>query len=92
MHAGRSKTRTRTRSPHKVRFKVEQADAITEGRGLEWIKDKAAFFATTPTTYSRVVRGLIDPGEEFIAAVLGSNPGDPEITWDNLFEIVEVAA
>jgi hypothetical protein len=91
MHAGRPETRPRTRGPHRVKFRAERAEQITNRRGLEHIKDRAAYFNTTPTTYSRVVRGLIDPGEEFIAAVLASHPGDPEITWDNLFEIVEVA-
>lgn len=88
MHAGSSEARTRIRGSHRVRFKVERANEITEALGLEQIQDKAAYFATTDTTYSRVVRGLTNPGEDFIAAVLGSHPDNPDITWDNLFEVV----
>ena len=87
MHAGS------TQSTPKLRFKVERADEIAAKHNLESIKDKAAFFGATETTYSRVVRGLIVPGEVFIAAVLSSRPFDPDITFDALFEVVdEVAA
>ena len=72
----------------RVRFKVERANEITEARGLLRIQDKAAFFGTSPSSYSRVINGVAKPGEDFIAAVLASQPGDPDITFESLFEVV----
>lgn len=88
MHAGRIEPRQRARTPHRVRLKVEQADAIALKHDLTTNEQKAAWFGVADTTYSRVVRGVIHPGEEFIAAVLGSHPDDPDITFDSMFEVV----
>lgn len=72
----------------RVKFRVDQADAITGKHGLTNLGEKAAFFGVTHHNYSRVVHGVNGPGEEFIAAVLGSRPDDPDVTFDRLFEVV----
>lgn len=74
-----------------MRFRVERAREIAAKHGLAQVQEIAAFFNTTETTYSRVARGLTDPGERFIADVLSSRPGDPDITWESLFEVVETS-
>lgn len=73
----------------RVRFKTERANQIAEERGLQLIRDQAQFFGVTPSSYSRVINGVVNPGEDFIASVLASHPGDADITWDALFEVVE---
>jgi hypothetical protein len=82
MHAGSEDTPIL-----ELRFKVERADEIAAKHGLESIKDKAAFFGATETTYSRAARRLIVPGEVFITGVLAARPDDPDITFDALFEL-----
>jgi hypothetical protein len=72
-----------------VRFRVQRADEIAAKHGLVLVQDKAIFFGCTPSTYSRVCSGSIAPGERFIADVLSSQPGDPDITFDNLFELAQ---
>lgn len=74
----------------KVRFKVERANEIAAARGLTLDQEKAEFFGISQSNYSRVITGQRGPGDRFIAAVLASNPGDPDITFDELFEIVPV--
>lgn len=95
MHAGSPPSRTKARTPHSVRLRsVEDPNLpaeerwviarIAAERGLTLYKDKAALFGVTPTTYSRLVKGEINPGEEFIASVLGLHP---QYTFDDLFEV-----
>lgn len=71
-----------------MRFRTDRADAIAGKHGLTKLIDKAAFFGVTHHNYSKVVNGVNGPGEDFIAAVLGSRPDDPDITFDALFEVV----
>ena len=88
MHAGSPAPRPKARTPYRVRLKPDAIRKIEEKHGLVTIQQKAAFFGIADTTWGRLQRGLIDPGEETIAAVLGSHPDDPDITFDNLFEVV----
>jgi hypothetical protein len=75
----------------RVLFKVAAADAIAAKHGLKLDHEKATFFGVTQSNYSRVVTGATLVGDRFIAAVLSSRPDDPDITFDNLFEVVEVS-
>lgn len=96
MHAGSIPPRAKARTQHVVRLKlVEDAESlpkeersviaqIAAKRGLTLYKDKAALFGITPTTYSRLVKEEINPGEEFIASVLGLHP---DYSFDDLFEV-----
>lgn len=96
MHAGSIFSRAKARTQHVVRLKlVKEAESLPKedrsviaqialSRGLTLYKDKAALFGVTPTTYSRLVKGEINPGEEFIASVLGLHP---EYSFDDLFEV-----
>jgi hypothetical protein len=88
MHAGRNKAQRRV-SGKRIVFRVAKAEQIADRHGLTTIEEKAQFFNTTATTYSRVCSRLIDPGRFFIADVLSAEEKDPEITWDNLFELVD---
>lgn len=88
MHAGRTTARGRARTPHVVRLRTDGAQAVADRHGLDTIQAIADFFGVNATTWSRIARGLIEPGEETIAAVLGSHPEDPAITFDALFEVV----
>jgi hypothetical protein len=90
MHAGRNRPSRRV-SEKRIVFRVAKADEIADRHGLTTIDQKAQFFNTTPTTYSRVCSGDIDPGRFFIADVLSAEEKDAEITWDNLFELVDRA-
>lgn len=71
----------------RVRFKADAARAIGARRGLTLDQDVAALLGVNASTWSRVVNGVAAPGEDFIASVLASNPGDEEITFDSLFEV-----
>jgi hypothetical protein len=93
MHAGTEERRRKARTPHVVKFRVEDdgtlaVERIAEERGLTTTRAKAAFFGSTETTWRRLLEGEIEPGRETIAAVLGSHPDDDEITFDALFEVV----
>lgn len=76
-----------TRVRPRVLFNGGAADAITAPFGLRTAKDQAAFFGMSDTTYSRVRRGVIYPGEEFIAAVL--NAVAPQYGFSDLFYVTE---
>jgi hypothetical protein len=84
MHASKPK--------QQVRFKADAARLIGEKRGLATDAELADYFGIKAPTFSRLINGVTVPGEVAIAAVLGSHPEDPDITWDGLFEIVEVTA
>jgi hypothetical protein len=93
MHAGTHETRRKARTPHVVKLRTEASGALVverlaEERGLVNRQQMAAFFGLSETTLGRLLRGDIDPGEETIAAVLGSHPDDEAITFDALFEVV----
>jgi len=97
MRAGSPEARSKTRTPHAIRFRHDDeagvlvADRIAEERGHLTKQQKAAFFGMNETTWGRLIRGEIEPGRETIAAVLGGHPDDPEITFDALFEVVSDA-
>lgn len=95
MHAGSPPPRTKARTPHLVRLKRVQDPTLPDeerwviariaaDRGLTSYSEKAALFGVTDTTYRRLVKGEINPGEEFIAAALASHP---QYTFDDLFEV-----
>lgn len=96
MRAGSFFPRSKARTPHVVRLRqVENADSlppeersviaqIAAARGLTSYKEKAELFGVTPTTFSRLVKGEISPGEEFIASALGLHP---DHTFDDFFEV-----
>lgn len=93
MHAGSPPIRQKARTPHVVKLRADEggtlvADRIAEDRGHITRQQKAAFFGLSETTWGRLQRGDIDPGEETIGAVLGEHPDDPEISFDALFEVV----
>jgi hypothetical protein len=88
MHAGSLTPRPKARTPHRVRLKTHEAAKLAERYGLGTIQETADFFGLDATTWSRLMRGVIYPGEQAIAAVLGSHPEDPEITFEALFEVV----
>ena len=99
MHAGSIPTRAKARTPHLVRLRVQDEDIepaedrwviaqLALARGHRSTDERAAFFGVNPTTYRRLVMESINPGEEFIAAALGSHPDDPDFTFDNLFVVV----
>lgn len=88
MHAGSPAPRQKARTPHKVRLRAAGVKSLARKYGLRTDQDWATFTGLADTTWSRLRRGLIDPGEEIIAAVLGSHPEDPEITFDLVFEVV----
>jgi len=59
-------------------------------KGLTSSRARAVEVGLNPTTVSRIERGTIQPGREFIAASLASNP---DVKFEDFFEIgFEVAA
>jgi len=94
MHAIPQETRRKARTPHVVKLKTDEetgklvARKIAEDRGHLTRQQQAAFLGLSETTWGRLLRGDIDPGEETIGAVLGEHPDDDEITFDALFEVV----
>ncbi len=93
MHARRDKTQPPTTRGSKVQFRAERAAeiALTHADAVH-IFEQAKFYGVHPSTYSRVIGGVTKPGEEFIAAVLSSHPELDEVSWDDLFEVVELAS
>lgn len=79
----------RARPDRWVRFRYDEAAAIARSFGHVLMQEQAAFFGVSPAAYSRVIRGLKRPGEDFIASVLAAQPG---ITFDAMFELTGPAA
>lgn len=72
----------------RVRFRVDHAREIAAKHGWTIDHEVAGFFGVTQSNFSRIATGQSWAGDKFIAAVLTSNPGNPEITFDALFEVV----
>lgn len=71
----------------KIRFEAEKARTYARMRG--WDTDNAAALAmgVNPGNYSRVVRGVVAPGEKFIAAAL-TTYGPFGVKFEHLFTII----
>ena len=83
MHAGSPK-RSKTRTPYKVKLKPGVATTLAEKHGVA-VRELAGKFGLNDTTWARLLKEDIDPGEESIAAILGS---DPDLAFDDVFEVV----
>lgn len=64
------------------------AQLVAVDRGCITKEQQAAFYGISETTWGRLLREEIMPGEETIGAFLGEHPDDDEITFDALFEVV----
>lgn len=80
----------RSATTRRLRFQVDVFDEWTAARGIVTKTDKAKFLGLEPSTYSRVSEGVNWPGETFIAAVVNAFAAHPDITFSQLFEVVEV--
>lgn len=78
----------RARSGPWLRFKAAAAADIAGDYGAKTNQALADFYGVHRSTYSRVVRGMLRPGEDFIAAVLVSHPDETRINFNALFELM----
>ncbi len=81
----------RERTTSTVLFRVDVAEALAARKGLTTVVEKAAYFGLHQhSQWVKVVGGVHNPGESFIARVLSSPAKEEfpdEVTFDNLFEV-----
>ena len=72
------------RAPAVVRLRTDRIDEIATARGLATDSARARRIGVDKSTYSRVIRGEVAPGERFIAECLRAFP---DLKFDDLFEV-----
>jgi hypothetical protein len=68
-----------------IRLRVDRFEALAAAHGLTTDKDRAAHIGIDRSTYSRIRRGEIVPGERFIGGCLVAFP---EASFEDLFAVV----
>lgn len=73
----------------RLRFRIEAFDQIMDELAIRSDAAKAKFLGIHQSQYTRAKNGTVQPSEVFITQVLTALP---DSTFEDLFEIVEVAA
>lgn len=73
-----------SRAPAVIRLRTDRMNEIAAARGLASDAARAQHIGVDRSTYSRVIRGEVIPGERFIAECLRAFP---DLKFDDLFEL-----
>lgn len=74
---------------HRLKFRAAVFDNIAEQFGLVTDAAKARFLGIDQSQYTRAKNNTVEPSQVFIKHVLMALP---QVTFEKLFEIVEVVA